>query len=58
MSLEKESTTYNFTFKVNDLEYKFNIVATSREDALKQVRASLASIIQEINDDLKDKPGK
>lgn len=53
MAIEKETTTFSFTFKANDITFNFNIAAENREEALKIMRTSLAAIIVDINEELK-----
>lgn len=43
-------TLWTFVFKpADDRAYSFNIIAPTREEALKMLRADLASIIAEVN---------
>lgn len=42
-------TTFTFSFDMKDKKYEFNVISSSREEALKILRTDLATIISDIN---------
>lgn len=52
--IEQKDPIYPFSFKVDELTYNFNIPVPTRAEALKILRASMASVISDINQELNE----
>jgi hypothetical protein len=50
--IDSENIVYNFLFKANDTDFRLSMMGESRADALKKIRAALAVVINDINQEL------